>query len=143
MKRLWVCVFLGLMIMIPPVYSEDVLAPEENALPAADPSVRRIYGENVADEIYSDLSTAQYRDIVVKFTENGSRYIFDSRGATQGANYLARNYLIQELESLSNGRIEVNLIGAHYNIVGRLPGYLPGDNPVIVISAHYDSAESE
>ncbi len=127
--------------MIPPVYSEDVLAPEENALLAAEPSVRRIYGENVADEIYSDLSTTQYRDLVAKFTENGSRYIFDSTGATQGANYLARNYLIQELESLSNGRIEVNLVGAHYNIVGRLPGYLPGDNPVIVISAHYDSAE--
>ena len=57
MKRLWVCVILGLMIMVQPVYSEEVRTPEENALPAAQTSVRRIYGENVAEDIFSDLTT--------------------------------------------------------------------------------------
>jgi len=141
MKRLWVCVFLALMIMVQPVYSEDVLSPEENAIPAAASGLRRVYGENVAEDIYSDLSSDQYRDIVMKFSENGSRYIFSHLGATSGANYLARNYIIQELDSLSNGRIEVEVVGDYFNVVGRLPGYLPGDNPVIVVSAHYDSAE--
>jgi len=141
MKRLWVCVFLGLMIIVQPVYSEDIHSPVENALPASQSSVRRIYGENIADEIYADLTTTQYRDLVSKFTENGSRYIFNVNGATSGVNYLARNYLIHELESVSNGRIDVELVGNYFNVVGRLSGYLPGDNPVIVVSAHYDSAE--
>ncbi|MGY5880152.1 MAG: M28 family peptidase [Candidatus Thorarchaeota archaeon] len=141
MKRLWVCVILGLMIMVQPVYSEEVRTPEENALPAAQTSVRRIYGENVAEDIFSDLTTTQYRDLVAKFSENGSRYIFDERGATMGANLAARLYLMQKLESISNGRVEVEVVGDHFNVVGRLPGYLPGDNPVIVISAHYDSVE--
>ncbi|MFW9843975.1 MAG: M28 family peptidase [Candidatus Thorarchaeota archaeon] len=141
MKRLWVFVFLTLIVMVQPVYSEDVIVPEEELLPAAAYSVRRIYGENIADEIYADLTTTQYRDIVMKFTENGSRYIFDANGANQGANYYARNYIIQELESLSNGRIEVEVIGTNFNVIGKLSGYLPGNNPVIVVSAHYDSAE--
>jgi len=127
--------------MVQPVYSEDVLSPKENPIPAAPTDVRRIYGENIADKIYEDLTTIQYRDLVTKFTENGSRYIVNANAATSGVNYLARNYLMQELESVSNGRIEVELVGEYLNVVGRLPGYLPGDNPVIVVSAHYDSAE--
>ncbi|TFG30019.1 M28 family peptidase [Candidatus Thorarchaeota archaeon] len=141
MRRLWVCVFLGLMILVQPVYSEGVLSPVETTLPAAQDIVRRIYGENIADEIYEDLTTPQYTALVAKFTENGSRYIFDARSASLGVNYLSRLYLIQELEAASNGRIEVDVVGNHFNVVGRLPGYLPGDHPVIVVSAHYDSAE--
>ena len=141
MKRLWVCVFLGLMLLVQPVYSEGVLSPEEVALPAAEDNIRRIYGENIADEIYADLLSPQYEAIVAEFTGNGSRYIFNARDATSGVNYLARLYLVQELESVSNGRIEVDVVGSYFNVVGRLPGYLPGDHPVIVVSAHYDSAE--
>ena len=93
------------MIVIPPVYSEEVQFPENYAIPAAPSSIQRIYGENIADAIYSDISTSQYREIVAKFTENGSRYIFDERSATTGSNLAARLYLIQELQSVSNDRI--------------------------------------
>ena len=61
--------------------------------------------------------------------------------ALEGANYRARNYLIQQLSLLSNGRIEVETIGNHFNVVGRLPGYLPGDHPVFCVTAHYDSPQ--
>ena len=88
------------MLIVQPVYSEGVLSPEEIAVPAADTTVRRIYGENVASEIYGDLHSPEYEALVAEFTGNGSRYIFDARSATIGVNYLSRLYLIQKLESL-------------------------------------------
>ncbi len=144
MKRLWVFVVLALIMMVQPEYSTSTLTMENNTIPADVPpsSIRRIYGENIALEIYHDVSSSNIRDIVEKFTENNSRWINDYTMANQGANYESRLYLIQQLDLLSNGRIEVELVGDHYNIVGRLPGYLPEDNPVIVVSAHYDSAQN-
>jgi len=142
MKRLWVFIILGLMITVQPVYSTSSVTVKNSAVPAdVSSSPRRIYGENIAEEIYDDVSLVGYRDIVEKFVENGSRWILDARMASEGANALAREYLVQQLDLLSNGRIEIELVGTFFNVVGRLPGYLPGDNPVIVVSAHYDSAE--
>ena len=144
MKRLWVFVVLALIMMVQPEYSISTLTTENSTIPADVPpsSIRRIYGENIATEIYVDVSSANIRDIVEKFTENNSRWINDYTMANQGTNYESRLYLIQQLDLLSNGRIEVELVGDYYNIVGRLPGYLPGNNPVIVVSAHYDSAQN-
>jgi len=144
MKRLWVFVLLGLMIMVQPVYSTASITENSNVVPADAPQsfTRRIYGENIAPEIYSDVGITEYRDFVQKFTENSSRWIQDYTMATEGANYYARLYLMQQLELLSNGRIEVETVGDHFNVVGRLPGYLPGEHPVIVVSAHYDSAQN-
>ncbi|MHA2353076.1 MAG: M28 family peptidase, partial [Candidatus Thorarchaeota archaeon] len=45
------------------------------------------------------------------------------------------------MEELSLGRIETEIIGNCLNVVGKLPGYLPGDNPAFAITAHYDSAQ--
>lgn len=144
MKRLWVLVFLGIMLIVQPVYSTESLVPTKIVtLAEAPPSTtRRIYGENIAADIFNDISTDSYRNFVQKFTENGSRWIQDYTMAREGANYEARNYLMQQLTLLSNGRIEIELVGRHFNIVGRLPGYLPGNNPVIVVSAHYDSHQN-
>lgn len=142
MKQLWVWFFLGLMIMVQPVYTSESPTSDYGIVPADAPpsSIRRIYGENVAQEVYADVTIADYREQVREFTENHSRYIMDYTAATVGPNLYARNYLMQQLVLLSNGRIEVETVGDHYNVVGRLPGYLPDENPVIVVSAHYDSA---
>lgn len=104
-------------------------------------SIKRVYGENLAAEIYMDASVSEYREMIHKFTENGSRWIMDYSMATEGTNYHARNYIIQQMQELSDGRIEIELIGNHYNIIGKLPGYLPGNYSVFVVSAHYDSAQ--
>jgi len=144
MKRLWVLVFLGLMMMIPPIYSAETIAQTHSAISADAPpnsSFTRIYGENIAALIYSDVSTNEYRDLVAEFSGNGSRWIMDYTMAGEGANYEARNYLIQQFELLSNERVEVETVGDHFNVVGKLPGYLPGEHPVIVVSAHYDSPQ--
>jgi len=144
MRRFWVFVFLGLMMIVQPVYTSESPTLDYSVVPAeAPPSpIRRIYGENIAPEVYGQVATVDYREQVREFTENHSRYIMDYSAATEGSNLYARNYLIQQLGLLSNDRIEVETVGKHYNVVGRLPGYLPGDHPVIVVSAHYDSAQN-
>ena len=103
------------------------------------PSVPRVYGENLAHQIYSSVSTNGFREFVREFTENGSRWILDYTSALIGENMEARNYLLYQMRELSNGRIETEVVGDHLNVIGKLPGYLPGNNPAIVITGHYDS----
>ncbi|MFW9786757.1 MAG: M28 family peptidase [Candidatus Thorarchaeota archaeon] len=100
----------------------------------------RVYGQDYSSAVYWDVLTDSYRNFVQKFTENGSRHILDYTAASEGVNMYARNYIIQQLNELSSGRIETETIGNLLNVVGRLPGYLPGENPAFAISAHYDSA---
>ena len=145
MKRLWVFIFLGLMLMIQPGFSTEAITLTNSATPADAPplsGIRRIYGENIAAEIFSDITTDEVREIVRKFTENGSRYIMDYTMVGVGANYLARNYILRQFSLLSNDRMEIELIGNHVNIVGKLPGYMPGEHPAIVVSANYDSPQN-
>lgn len=101
-----------------------------------------VYGQDLLEDIYFNTLTSRLRSYVEKFTENGTRYIMDSSRADEGANMFARSYLVQMFDSLSDGRIETEIIGNYRNVVARLPGYLSGDNPVFVLSAHYDSAPS-
>ena len=119
------------------------IAPTENTVQADTPSdiLTRVYGEDYSEDIFAEVSLSSYTGFVQKFTENGSRWILDYSMATAGANMYARNYIIQQLEELSHGRIETEIIGNYLNVVGKLPGYLPGDNPAFAITAHYDSAQ--
>jgi len=66
----------------------------------------------------------------------------DASEARLTNNRNAREYIKQKLTELSKSRIEVEEIGSYMNVVGKLPGYLPGNNPALAISAHYDSPES-
>jgi hypothetical protein len=102
-------------------------------------SVPRVYAENLAHNIFSAVSTDGYRESVREFTENGSRWILDASAALTGHNLEARNYLLHNMRELSNGRIETEVTGDHYNVIGKLPGYLPGNNPAFAIVGHYDS----
>ncbi|MHA2081101.1 MAG: hypothetical protein ACW99H_08155, partial [Candidatus Thorarchaeota archaeon] len=130
MKRLW---FLSILVflLIVPLVSCAPLLPDDKIKPADLPVDlhTRVYGEDYSNEIYDEVSYSRYRSFVQKITENGSRWIMDYSMATEGANMHARNYIIQQLEDLSGGRIETEVIGNCLNVVGKLPGYLPGDNP--------------
>jgi hypothetical protein len=144
MKRLWVLAIFAIIIVIQPVQSIQ-LSTEETSVVNAEISqsfVPRIYGEDISYSVFQDITFNGYKDIVRKFTENGSRYIMDFTMADRGTNLASRNYLIQQFDELSNGRIEIEIIGDHRNIVGRLPGYLPGEHPVFIISAHYDTVDN-
>ena len=52
---------------------------------------------------------------------------------------VARNYIADCMRNLTNGRVEVEIVDKHLNVVGKLPGYLPGDNPGFLIVGHYDT----
>jgi hypothetical protein len=141
MRRLLVLSLLVLLVvvpLIPAAYVEHT----DSTIKAEPPTGinTRVYGKDYSEEVFGEVSLALYTSIIQKFTENGSRYIMDYSMADQGANMYARRYIIQQFELLSKGKIETEVIGNLYNVVGKLPGYLPGVNPAFAITAHYDSA---
>ncbi|TFG31780.1 M28 family peptidase [Candidatus Thorarchaeota archaeon] len=145
MKRLWIALCLCLIMCVPLSTTEPLTNEGHNQMRITEDTsqsdIKRVYGMNLAPEIYIDASINEYRDFVRTFTENGTRWIMDYSMATEGNNYHARNYIIQQMQELSYNRLEIELIGKHYNIIGRLPGYLPGNHSVFAVSAHYDSPQ--
>ena len=143
MKR-WLVATLLASLLISSIVTSS-LGSRESSIVLSDtiePALERIYGRIIAHEIYETITTMELRDIVQEFSANGSRYIEAvAEVGRDEINTAARNYIIQKLDELSNGRIEIELIGQYANVVGKLPGYLPGDHPAFVVSVHYDSPE--
>lgn len=133
--------FMALLFL--PIGANETKSPCSASSPAQDSEdiqyLPRVYGENLALDIYAGTSYSGFRDFVQEFTENGSRWVLDQTMAETGINMEARNYLLYKMQELSNGRIETEVYGTHLNVIGKLPGYLPGNNPAIVITGHYDS----
>jgi hypothetical protein len=102
-------------------------------------SVPRVYGADYSREIYSAVTAEIYEGFVRNFSDIGERHILEAADAYVGNNRDAREYIVERMNTLSNGRMEVQIIETHLNVVGKLPGYLPGDNPGFVIVGHYDS----
>ena len=144
MRKLWfVAVVLIAFILLPSGYAVSSTADDIQPIDIAQPAelLPRIYDTNIAGEIYSAFSLTGYKELVQNFTANGSRYIMTYADISGSTNEDSRNWLMQEMTSLSNGRIEISLEGTFLNIVATLPGYLPGDElPIFVVTAHYDSA---
>lgn len=144
MRKLWIIavVLIG-FILLPSGYAvsstaEDI-QPVEIAQPAAG-NLQRVYNTNIAREIYNACNVTNYKNLVIEFTENGSRYIMTYADIPNSDNEDARNWILQQMTSLSNGRIDIALEGSFMNIVATLPGYLPGEDlPIFIISAHYDT----
>jgi hypothetical protein len=106
-------------------------------------TIQRVYGTDLSDAIYSSVSMLNFRQFVREISENGSRYVLDAAEVNYNTNNRnAREYIEEKLVGLSKGRIEVEEIGSYKNVVGKLKGYLPGDNPAFAITAHYDSPET-
>ena len=101
-------------------------------------STARVYGEDLSEDIFRAVSVDSFRNFLIKLTENGSRWITGPDGRSD-ANREAQDWIAEELVRLSNGRIEVEIIGDHHSVVGRLPGYFPYDAPALLVGGHYDS----
>jgi len=99
----------------------------------------RVYGEDYSPNIHSMITNDIYLGFLRNFSELGARHILDASDAISGSNMEARNYLIDQMNSLSNGRMEVQVLGDYMNVIGRLPGYLPGNHSAFAIVGHYDS----
>ncbi|TFH08319.1 MAG: Zn-dependent exopeptidase M28, partial [Candidatus Thorarchaeota archaeon] len=120
-----------------PVQTEKLSENSQSIISAGGPP-ERVYGEDHSFDIWSDISQNSYRDYVRIVTENGSRWI-SSPTQFSDQNKEARVYISEELSRVSQGRIEVEIIGEYQSVVGKLPGYFPMDVPGILIGGHYDS----
>jgi hypothetical protein len=89
-------------------------------------------------QVFNRVTLNSFRNYVMKLTENGSRPAGppDNLGAN---NIAARNWIVDELHAVSNGRIEVEVLGEYMSVLGKLPGYLPVDAPALMVGGHYDS----
>lgn len=140
MRKLWFVTVVMIVFMLSPSgytvsSTADNIQPIEIAQLAEH--LPRIYDTNVAGEIFSDINYTRYNEIVQEFTVNGSRYIMTYADISGSTNEDSRNWLVQEMTILSNGRLNISIEGTFKNIVATLPGFLPGDDLLImVISAH-------
>ncbi|MFW9843974.1 MAG: M28 family metallopeptidase, partial [Candidatus Thorarchaeota archaeon] len=99
---------------------------------------QRVYGEDLSFEIWTDITMSSFREYVRMLTVNGSRWI-SSPSAFSDQNEEARIFIAEELSRVSQGRIEVEIIGDYQSVIGKLPGFFPVDAPAILIGGHYDS----
>ena len=130
-----------LAILMPNTVSTNSISDEPQIvelMETAD-SLQRIYGVDISQEIFEAVDQNRYKSYVQDFTANGSRHVYAAMSIAGSENEISHHWLVNKMAELSDERLEIEIIGEYMNIVGRLPGYLPGNNPVFVISAHYDT----
>jgi len=138
MKRTWALVLvLGLLLTMGAQTQPGTSTKELVLNTTFQSAAERVYGVDISGEIYSEVSQDSYTWFVKKLTENGSRWIL-SPTTYSFANEKARDWLIGQLNNLSNGRIQAEVIGEHKSVVGCLPGYLNA-GPALIVGGHYDS----
>ena len=138
MNRLWtlslafILILAGSTLAQSPVLSQVDIQEHNGNL-----SDTKVYGVDYSDLIHSLVNRDSYLGYVQKITENGSRWI-SSPTDYSNANAYARDWIISELEEVSDGRMETEIIGTYQSVVGRLPGYL-GEGPAMLVGGHFDS----
>jgi hypothetical protein len=133
MNRLWTLSLAFILIIgVPTIIQAPTLNQAGTSVNDMVMSDTRVYGEDYSSLIHSLVSRDSYLGYVQKITENGSREI------NSDANLYAIDWIVSELEDVSDGRIETEVIGSYQSVVGRLPGYL-GEGPAILVGGHFDS----
>lgn len=126
-------------VIIPSVPHQTVpIIHHDIAAQSVDDQLERVYGVDKSWDVFCNISKTSFINYVRILTENGSRWI-QGPDLASSQNTKAREWIINELIRVSNGRIEVKTIGKYKSVVGRLPGYLPVKAPVFLVGGHYDS----
>jgi len=143
MKQYPVIVLVCMILLVSPTTTTKPIldSASSNFHIAAPVVIERVYGTDYSSEIFELVSLNNFRNFIIKLTENGSRPagILTNMG---GNNVDARNWIADELWSVSRGRIEVEILGHYASVLGKLPGYLPVDAPALMVGGHYDSVEA-
>jgi hypothetical protein len=146
MRSMWLFSVLLICSIITPSHVVFACPIIESHLPSSSiPSndLQRVYGVNLASSIYGEVSESHYRSYIQQLAAFGSRYILTYGNIRGSNNEQARNWIVDQMTTLSNNRIKVSLLGKYQNVVGILPGYLPGEDlPVFIVSAHYDTVDN-
>ena len=145
MRKLWfVAVVMMVLILLPSAFAVSSPAEDSQPIDTSQPAedyLPRVYAENIARDIYNSFNLTKYKNLVIDFSENGSRYIYTYAEIPNSVNQRAQRWLTQQLSTLSNNRLEITLEGQFKNILAVLPGYLPSSEelPFFLLTAHYDS----
>ena len=109
MKKQWLLsiLFLGFLIIpsgtiIPP----QIVEPQLSNSSQVSSTLPRVYGENLAAEIYSKINLTNYKSLVQEFSEIGPRYIMTYSEIPGSSNEEARLWLIDKMSELSKGHIQ-------------------------------------
>ena len=106
-----------------------------------------------ADEVDLFLPTVQSENLMMHIIalqenikiENGDKITYRSRSSyNREAIRNAENYIVSELKTVKNLRVEIDEFGGMHNVVATLPAYNSGDDvKIYIICAHYDSKASK
>jgi hypothetical protein len=140
MRSFFVGVLLATLLLPTSVGFDSTLSPSSHV--GVSFQSEDVYGMDLSFELYQEIDLTSYRNYIIKLTENGSRWTDIDNGVSfSDANVHARNWIVQELEEVSEGRIQTEILGSHKSIVGVLPGWTSGDGPVFMVGGHYDSVK--
>lgn len=132
-----------MIILVSPINGEFTLIEDASTamFVPSELKIERVYNTDYSKQIFNSVSLDSFRDFIIKLTENGARPA--GTPANLGENNIAaRNWIVEELQAVSNGRIEVEVLGNYASVLGKLPGYLPVDAPALMVGGHYDSVGS-
>lgn len=143
MKRCFLFIIICTLLVLTPIDTMTVVDDNsiqvnqvhENILAA---KMERIYGVDYSSEVFSRVSINSFRNFIIKLTENGSR-IVTNPADFESNNIAARDWIADTLVEVSNGRIEVEILGEYSSVLGRLPGYLPVEGPAFMVGGHFDT----
>lgn len=91
------------------------------------------YATDNAELVYRDVSEESYLNFVKNLTSFGPRSIYDP------TNGQVRDWIVSTLENISNSRLDIEIWGSWYNIIGKLPGSAGNAAPAFMVGAHYDT----
>ncbi|MFX1606351.1 MAG: M28 family peptidase, partial [Promethearchaeota archaeon] len=141
MKRGFTIFLICLFIVFSPLHSGFV-SNDDSAknmfIPTVDPNTE---STDISQQVFNTVSLKSYRDFIIELTQNGSRPVGTPSNLGQN-NIAARNWIVNEMQEVSNGRIEVEVLGEWASVLGKLPGYLPVDAPALMVGGHYDSVSA-
>ncbi|MFX1368627.1 MAG: M28 family metallopeptidase, partial [Promethearchaeota archaeon] len=137
MKHIWLLPFAILLVASIPLGGSAIYVVADSAHGSSMVSADRIYDLDMSGIIHDAVDVNSYLGFIQKLTENGSREIV-SPSVYSDANAYARDWLASEFVEVSDGQIEVEIIGQYQSVLGRLPGYL-GMGPAFMVGGHFDS----
>jgi hypothetical protein len=140
MKKYLLFVIICALLMMTPTKSVSIdveLSDPVNEFILAA-RMERVYGTDNSREVFSRVTLNSYREFIIKLTENGSRE-YTNPADLESNNVAARDWIADTLVEVSNGRMEVEILGEYSSVLGRLPGYLPVEGPAFLVGGHFDS----
>ncbi len=143
MKKYSIFVVICTLIVLTPFGTTTAHDDHSNQIKPIDETIlaakiERIYGVDYSNEVFNRVSLSSFRNFIIELTENGSRE-YVNPADLESNNIVARDWIADKLVEVSNGRIEVEILGDYNSVLGRLQGYLPVDGPAFLVGGHFDS----